>query len=701
MLPLRRAAAILFVCCLSAPLPIASAQIDDDSPGITLVRQPTWHDRGDPLGLRLTVDNLSTETLEGFLLHIALYPRLVTRSDLHESFDGVSGFEIGSFRKGYSDATLQPGESRTVTIKESISPFVGLDQLGENGVYPLTISLLDSSGALLDSLTTELIYYESRPDTPLNLVLVVPLTAPPARGPDRLFRAVGEAPPLEEAVLEDGYLRGIVTALSDAHDRGLRFAVIPNARLLEELADMADGYRRDAGADAEELGRDSPASRGATALLDDIRGLTGERGVQEILAPYSFADLTALIEHLPDGVTHLTSQLSAAEEVVSQVLGLDLQGEWLFAPGGRLDRPTLDALLGLGVASFSLFSAEALTGPADPAVAGCPEGSPSLACPVQVESSLGKVRGFVSDEEMDERFTDVVREPDSALDLQRLFAETAMIREELPGAEGRAVLASVPAGWHLDPRISTRLFAGMARAPWIDTVAPRFALDRVVPPASRSIVEELPAARGEPDPFYYSDIAQARDSVESFAAIQPPAQLIDSYRRDLLVAEARSWWAAPDLTVTGRLYARSTREAIEQELGRLTIVGEDVITLTSRRGVVQVTIINENDYPATLQVNLASQQLTVDEVPLREFEPGVTSIQVDVTAQSSGIFPLQVTLETPRGDAIGSPRSFQIRSTELNEIALAITLGAFAFLVSFYVIRAVRGRKRSSEATSA
>jgi hypothetical protein len=701
MRPLRRAAAFLFACCLCAPLPGASAQTGEESAALTLVRQPTWHERGDPLGLRLTVDNLSTEPLEGFSLHVALYPRLVTRSDLHESFDGVSGFDIGSFPKTYSDTPIEPGRSRTVTIGESVSTFVPLDQFGENGVYPLTVSLLDSAGALLDSVTTELIYYGSRPEAPLNIVLVVPLTAPPARGPDGLFRAIGEAPSLEDAVLESGYLRGIVTALAGAHERGLRFAVAPSARLLEELSEMASGYRRDAGAESEEVGRDSPAARGAAGLLDDIRAVTEERGVQEILAPYSFADLPALIEHLPDGVSHLTAQLGAAEEVTSQVLDLDLEGEWLLAPGGRLDRPTLDALQDLGVASFTLFSAASLTGPTDPAAAGCPEGSPSLACPVQVETALGSVRGFVSDEELHKRFTEVARELDTALDLQRLFAESAMIREELPGAEGRAVLASFPAGWHVDPKVSARLLGGFARAPWIDTVAPKAALRRVVPPANRSIVENLPTARGEPDPLYYSEVAQARDSVESFAAIRPPAQLIDRYRRDLLVAEARSWWESPDLLITGRLYARSAQEDIERELDRLAIVGEQVITLTSRRGVVQVTVINQNEYPATLQVSLSSQQLTVDKVPLREFDPGVTTIEVDVTAQSSGIFPLEVTLETARGDVIGSPRSFEVRSTELNEVALVITLGAFGFLVSFYAIRAVRGRKRSSEATSA
>ena len=696
----RRTVAALFACALCASTSVAGAQTPDATADLTLVHQPVWHERGDTLGLRLRVQNLSSAPLEGFSLHVALYPRLLTRSDLHGSFDGVSDFEIGSTRIDYLNATLPPEGSDTVSIDERRPTSVALDALVENGVYPLTVSLLDSSGTLLDSLTTELIFYDNRPETPLNLALVVPVTAPPARGPDGVFRAVGDTPSLEEAVLEGGRLQGVVAALAEAHERGLRFALVPNARLLEELADMAGGYRRDAGEETKEVERDSDSARGAADIIADLQSLTGARGVQETLAPYSFADLPSLVERLPDGITHVTSQLRAAEEVISRTLEVDLEGEWLFPPGGRLDRPTLDALKDLGLASFTIFGTEALAGPTDPALAGCPEGSPTFACPVSVETALGNVRGFVSDEGMRDRLADVNRESDTALDLQKLFAETAMIREELPNVEGRIVLTSVPAGLELDPRVSSRLFRGLARAPWLDTVAPMFGLRRAVDPATRSIVEKLPPTRGEPDPLFYSDIAQARDSVESFATIRPPAELIDSFRRNLLVAEARAWWAAPDLIEAGRLYATATQDGVEEELNRLTIVGEDVVTLTSRRGDVQVTVFNNNEYPATLQLDLFSQQLTVDELPVREFAQGATTVQVDVTARSSGGFPLQVSLETPGGEVISGPRLLSIRSTELNLIALAITLGAFGFLVIFYALKVVRGRRRS-EATPA
>ena len=42
-----------------------------------------------------------------------------------------------------------------------------------------------------------------------------------------------------------------------------------------------------------------------------------------------------------------------------------------------------------------------------------------------------------------------------------------------------------------------------------------------------------------------------------------------------------------------------------------------------------------------------------------------------------------------------------MRSTEFNEVALGLTFGALAFLVLFYVTRAVRGRRERAREGSA
>jgi hypothetical protein len=71
-------------------------------------------------------------------------------------------------------------------------------------------------------------------------------------------------------------------------------------------------------------------------------------------------------------------------------------------------------------------------------------------------------------------------------------------------------------------------------------------------------------------------------------------------------------------------------------------------------------------------------------------------LTVDVAAQSSGIFPLVVTVETPDGTFI-TDKTIEVRSTEFNEIALGLTFGALAFLILFYITRAIRGRRSRVE----
>jgi hypothetical protein len=81
------------------------------------------------------------------------------------------------------------------------------------------------------------------------------------------------------------------------------------------------------------------------------------------------------------------------------------------------------------------------------------------------------------------------------------------------------------------------------------------------------------------------------------------------------------------------------------------------------------------------------------------FEPGVTELPIQASARASGIYPVRVRLETTEGFLVYET-SIRIRSTEFNEIALAITLGALLFLVVFSTIRGVRRRRSGSESTA-
>jgi hypothetical protein len=109
-------------------------------------------------------------------------------------------------------------------------------------------------------------------------------------------------------------------------------------------------------------------------------------------------------------------------------------------------------------------------------------------------------------------------------------------------------------------------------------------------------------------------------------------------------------------------------------------------------------LFNETEYPVTVRVKLISSGgLSIaeenQEIEQRIAAGASRQIKVEVIARASGTFPLAIELTTPGGLEIQSTESVTVRSTAFNEIALAITFGAFAFLVLFYVVRATRRRQ--------
>lgn len=695
---------LLVVALLAGPATTARAQ--DPLYGVALVAQPFWHGSGDSLDIGVKVTNLSEEPLEGFRLQISSYERVTSRSALVESFDGdpfgsptgVTFEELGH--------TVPPGESRVVTLKTPVEDLATL-ATGAGGVYPLGIDLADTSGVLLGaSVVTEVVYYPGEPpETRLPAVLVVPLNDLATRGPDGVFAAGDEGGvPLEEALGRDGWLTGSLAAMTAAADGGLHFGLAPTPRLVEEIADMADGYtRRTADGTTQEVPRDEPAAEAAQAALQQLTDLLDTNGVQPLLVPYSFPDLPALAHTDTPSPGPIARQLTVAEEVLAalEMDKAEFTRRWVFPPAGRLDVRALTELRALSAetGTRTFFSGDSLVQPVDPDLAGCPAAFATFACPVSVAGTAG----YVADPGLQERFIALAQPGEDRLDLQRLLAETAMIREELPGTTERVIQATMPSLWHPRPKLARLLFRAFARAPWLRTLTPNEGLDGTAPPVERqavSIIEDLPRAPGA---SYFEGLAAAEEVVDDLRDIGAPESLVTRLDRDILVAYGRTWWSDPLRAEDGTEFAEVARVEAEDHLGRIAIHAAPEITMTSRSTDVQFLVTNENPYPVRLDVDLESPNLVVDDLRVpAEFPPDTTTpVQASIAAQTSGIFQVSLTANTPGGSQVDE-LVISVRSTELNQIALGLTLGALAFLIAFYVYRAVRRRRRAAaEATGA
>ncbi|MEO8322895.1 MAG: hypothetical protein ABI571_02020, partial [Actinomycetota bacterium] len=147
------------------PAPGAFGAQSAETVRLELLRQPVWHDPGDDFNLKVRITNDSETSLEGYGLVVGMYPRTLNRSALHTRFDLTDSEPLGSFPIGYS-GTLEPGASVVETIRNPVSDSPVLANASENGVYPLKLSVVDSFGTPLGSISTQLLYYPTPPDPP-------------------------------------------------------------------------------------------------------------------------------------------------------------------------------------------------------------------------------------------------------------------------------------------------------------------------------------------------------------------------------------------------------------------------------------------------------------------------------------------------------------------------------------------------------
>lgn len=705
----------------------------DDDIRLHLTDQPLWHSPGDRLGLQLTVENTSTEPLEGFLLRVEGHPRVSSRSALHESFDGDPGFSISSFPKYFDRKEVDPGMSEAVTIQEPASNLTAIANAPGGGVFPVTVSLFDVQGSrLLDSLTTPLIYYPSVPDIPLNVVLAIPLNEIPTRDAAGLFveDPAAQAYLLEDALAEGGWLSNLLGALErvtatpppppepkrtgrrgrtkgekDARSprprkppppAPLRLALAPVPRFIEELADIADGYRREPNAELRQS--DAAVPRAAQAALRRLRIVAERPGVQSLLVPYSFPDLPTIAQGLTleDG---LLPQLRAARDVLARDLGIELDSRWIFPPAARLDAASLEDLKA-GTEGFehALFAEASFQAPVDTPALGCPSAALSFTCPVAA-GGAGTTIGLVTDSGIQDRFADMQQGIDPRLGLQNLFAETAMIREESPGVGGRVVQATIPSLWHPDARTIDLLLTGLQTAPWLRPLTPDEGIGTGIEPGRRRLLPLLSDLDLEdPIPDLYGSIATTRDLVDSFALVRPPSALLERLSRNLLIAQSRVWGSNALLAQRAEDFVEATLHETQRELEKITVGGTEEIRLTSQRGEIPIELFNDAGYDVNVELHVVSPDLRLDETYPQVLQSGrFQQIAVDIAARSSGIFPVEVSIQTPGGSHVIDSKSIVVRSTEFNQIALIITIGAFAFLVLFYVVRGIRKRERAVE----
>ena len=332
----------------------------------------------------------------------------------------------------------------------------------------------------------------------------------------------------------------------------------------------------------------------------------------------------------------------------------------------------------------------------------------------EISSSLGGVTGLI----VDSVLSDLVAAPAGAqgarLAEQRWLVETAMIAAERPG-EARTLLVAPSRRAMLDPAVVANVVADSGRLPWLCPVALRDvpggretctgqAQPAVGRPAEDRGQFEPPQNTGnELPPTYLQRVTAARATeaqLTDAVLSQGNTQTTDTKARLLkarLRTESVAWRTDPQ---GGQRMLQSYLDEVNGLCSMVTVTTGGRVLLTSTSGTIKVSIQNRLNQPVTVGVDLSAANLSrLTTQPTTALEVGPSSsrtVDIKVTALTSGRFLAYAQLRDRDGRPFGAQTELVVRSSRYGRVALALTgLGAGLLLVAVGVRITRRALRRS------
>ena len=595
---------------------------------------------------------------------ITVYDRVVTRFGLRASIDQqLFGAPLGTKAHRVSGLVATPdGRVDIVLDLNDGSLPVGPDQLelANAGVYPVTIDLRDSSQAIMGRVVTHLVrrleppQEGARPVPPLGVAIVADLRVRPTLRPDGsreisgidrqhlqtwtdALRSHGES--TATIVLNPETLDGL-TATNRSDDAALYTAIVEAATDRHVVA--------------------GPYVSVDTAGLEAV-GLTDE--VVELVA-LGDATLNAHLDTATDPFTRLLG-----DEAVERTARSEQQ---------------------LGIRNVVVASDRVAIG-----------GFATPARPFQLALESGEIVAVAIDSRLAEGFA-VPRDP--VLGAFHLLAELAVIFFEDPQSERIVLIApterQTPDQAFLEVLLtSLETHTILTTASVADAVllplerdenggsltrslAPEF--DRLVEPA----IGDYEDTRAQLDAYGSMiegiDAGQLHGDLEALMKVSLASDVGDAQRNEYWDRVRNAAGAAIDVVEPPPISS---------------------IRITAREATIPLSFQNQADHPVRVQVHFLSDKLDFvefadGESTLLELEPGVTTIDFNVRAFTSGSFPLNVEMTTPDGavELELDHRRITIRSTALSGVGAALTFGALGFLVVWWMAsfrRSWRAKQRA------
>lgn len=694
----RLIVAVLVTVVSGIPAAWAQSPLESPSSGreadleAELVDFPVSVGPSDTLTVGLEVKNSGNREAGELEATLTIFQGVTSRSHLEQTSQNRLGTTLAVDTIPI-DGTIEPGRSRRLEIAKPLGELAKFRNSTQDRAYPVRVVVRSGSNSS-NAINTYMIFFHEAPEKPLGLSLIIPLHSPSAytdgSRPD-LFTSNS----LERSI-NGGRLSRILDAL-EAHP-DLPVTLAPSGLLLSMLQDMADGYPRATSDGTVNVPPEDPRAQTAFATLARLQSLAARPNTRIISTTYSPASLPAFNRF---GLQELAAtQLAEGRNVLlAEPIGL-LRSKplenWLLPTFGDLDRPTLTQLHRTDFSNL-IISSRSISPSEDPF---------TRALPIKLEGGPGSATEGLKGVETEALVADAGLE--SAIKRsgelgtiearQRFAAESATIHLETPGLF-RAVVAIAPPDWEAQGSSASRLLDVVASGSWLRATTPDAITSDLEPPeteqvrlaGSDQVLENGPGVPGE---SYFNALSSARRAIERYSALSPPSERIGSLSRRLLIAQSTDWWSSRALLDRGVSFAESIPPSINAELRKLHAPAPQTITLTSRTGVIPLSVGSGLGYPVDVVLRVDSDKLRFPDgnrITISKLQPPNQTIRVRAITQASGTFPLNVRLFTPEGTLI-SDSQLTIRSTAYNVVALWITGAAGVFMVGWWFVGWLRRR---------
>jgi hypothetical protein len=653
-------AAIVFALVVLVAAASSAAQTDNDADQpprtniLGLVTQTPAVEPGATFIARLRVTGAPANASIQWRLH----SRLQYRSDFQQSANGGNLHSVLATKTNISAlpdisgtvAVIVPTRDASGTVPPSDPNGISLGE----GVYPVEITLLDSSKTVLDSITTYLVRLPVRNDQPpIGVAVVLPMGGGLSLQPDgsqHLDPAIGAA------------MSTISSELNTHRDVPATLAFNP------ESIDALDSATRDQVASAAQA-RQTP------------------------VAPFVPVDSAAWLD------ANLGSELDREFDVgVQRIKTIANPDSSTYIADGGLSGDVARRLQTRGV--HDIVVPEANVAPLDTRVFNRALAQPFLLDGVQGVTAMAADAGLAAH---------LTESDDPVLNANHLIADLAMIWYDDP-PDTRSMVVDLRNNTidnqSLHQFLDTLLAAlepGIVRVFTPQTLSTAFASVPLIGSRGESagrgtpLVRKLTPAPAANLTSYAPHLRAAIGDVASYrTAVLPNNPRPDQYERQVLASGAKQ------LNDRDRnRYLDTTRAAVKSELDKIEAPQRQTINFTARDGVVSIAMRNTTGYPVNIVLALQADKLEFPDhpdgiVPVTLADE-ITHVSLNVKTRASGDSALDVSVMTPDQNVEIGSTTVTVRSTAFSGVGIVLMVGAGLFLLiwwSRHTIQERRARRR-------